>query len=170
MLPHRPLTSNVSFLNTGLKWNSYIRTIVKDAVIEIDLFYRSRKYLTPIAMLYVYKSQIKPDLEYCYQIWTASVPAVQKWVQKRSSGDKLFPFNVFPRDEILLTPRYFLGKCSDELHSFVLTIQIPTARTLHGTYSESTLNYSLRIPFVRKKFLSDSLFLHQRLYACICLG
>lgn len=38
---------------------------------------RSRKYKTPDAMLYLYKSQIRPRMEYCCYIRTGAILTVQ---------------------------------------------------------------------------------------------
>lgn len=52
-----------------LKWNADIQSISKDAWKKGYPFNNSRKYLIPLAMLNLYKSQISVKIEYCYSIW-----------------------------------------------------------------------------------------------------
>ena len=62
----------------------------------MDPFYRSRSYLTPQAIFYLYKSQIRPKMEYCSHIWAGSpmcVLSVLVRLQNRMKylvGDELF--------------------------------------------------------------------------------
>ena len=48
-----------------LKWNSYILSVAKDVGKMVGSFFRRRKFLTPAAVHYLYKSQIRPKMEYC---------------------------------------------------------------------------------------------------------
>ena len=48
---------------SNLKWSSYIRDVAKDVSKMIGSFFRSRRYLTPQSILYLYKSQIRPKME-----------------------------------------------------------------------------------------------------------
>merc|ERR1712215_258105 len=79
-----------------LKWNSYIASVAKEASKMIGSLYRSREYLTPSSILYLYKSQIRPTMEYCCHIWAGasrtslkSLDGVQKGL-RRLVGDELF--------------------------------------------------------------------------------
>lgn len=44
---------------TDPKWNSYIRSTTKDAEKNVGSLYRLTKYLTPPAMLSIYKNEIR---------------------------------------------------------------------------------------------------------------
>ena len=55
-------------LTPDLKWNAYILAEAADTGKMVGFFYRSRKYLTTPALLYLYKSQIRPKMEYCCHI------------------------------------------------------------------------------------------------------
>ena len=59
-------------ITPNLKWDIYIQSIADDAARMVGSFYRSRKFLTPGANLYLYKSQIHPKMEYCSNIWAGS--------------------------------------------------------------------------------------------------
>ena len=43
-----------------LKWNSYILSVAKDVGKMVGSFFRTRKFLTPAAVHYLYKSLIRP--------------------------------------------------------------------------------------------------------------
>ena len=58
---------------SNLSWDKYIRSIAKRASQRVDCLYRARQYLPPTVMLYLYKSTIRPVMEYCH-IW-AGAPA-----------------------------------------------------------------------------------------------
>ena len=56
---------------SDLKWNAYVACVAKEAARMVGSFYRSRKYLTPNALLYLYKSQIRLRMEYCCHLLAA---------------------------------------------------------------------------------------------------
>ena len=56
----------------------------------IGSFYWSSKMLTPEAVLYLYKSQVRPKIEYCAHIWTCASKALF-----------LIKCNTAPRDELV---------------------------------------------------------------------
>ena len=59
-------------LTSDLKWDTYIRKIAKNASRMIESLYRSKQYLSPSSILYLYKSQIRPTMEYCCHIWAGA--------------------------------------------------------------------------------------------------
>ena len=56
-------------VSSDLKWNEYIACIAKNAARMVGSFYRARNYMTRNALLYLYKSQIRPQMEYCCHLW-----------------------------------------------------------------------------------------------------
>merc|ERR1712148_109025 len=83
-------------LTPDLKWNSYILSVAMETGKMVGSFFRSKKYLTPAAILYLYKSQIRPKMEYCCHIWSgasksslSSLDKVQRRL-RRLVGDNLF--------------------------------------------------------------------------------
>merc|ERR1712044_146124 len=54
------------------EWKSDIEAIGVPAGKMVGSLSRSRKFLTPSAILYLYKSQIRPTMEYCLLIWAGS--------------------------------------------------------------------------------------------------
>ena len=55
--------------SSKLDWGSYIISIAKTASKKIGALIRSMKFLSPEVALNLYKSTIRPCVEYCYYIW-----------------------------------------------------------------------------------------------------
>ena len=55
-----------------LDWGSYIISIAKTASKKIGALIRSMKFLYPEVALYLYKSTIRPCMEYCCQVWAGA--------------------------------------------------------------------------------------------------
>ena len=58
--------------SSKLDWGSYIVSIAKIASKKIGALIRSMKFLTPEAALYLYKSTIRPCMEYCCHVWAGA--------------------------------------------------------------------------------------------------
>ena len=55
-----------------LEWGSYIISIAKTASKKIGALIRSMKFFSPEVALYLYKSTIRPCMEYCCHIWAGA--------------------------------------------------------------------------------------------------
>ena len=115
---------------SDLKWNAYVACVAMEAARMVGSFYRSRKYLTPHALLYLYKSEIRLRMEYCCHLWAGCSQQALSLLDRIQSrmrglvGDELFaslPPLSHRRNvaSLSLFYRYFQGKCSEELHSLV---------------------------------------------------
>ena len=60
--------------SSKLDWGSYIISIAKTVSKKIGTLIRSMKFLIPEVALYLYKSTIRPCMEYCCHVW-AGVPS-----------------------------------------------------------------------------------------------
>lgn len=113
-------------------------------------------------MIYIYKSQINPSMEYCYRIWAGVDQSSLERFQKRLRGfmnDELFSTLISRNDfSLLLLYCYCYGKCSNDIQSLVSPVQISKTRTRHASYTASNHSHSLRIPLVRRNLHSNSLF------------
>ena len=58
--------------SSKLGWGSYIISIAKTASKKIGALIRSMKFLSPEVALYLYKSTIRPCMEYCCHIWAGA--------------------------------------------------------------------------------------------------
>ena len=55
-----------------LDWGSYIISVAKTASKKTGALICSMNFLFPEVELYLYKSTIRPDMEYCCQVWTGA--------------------------------------------------------------------------------------------------
>ena len=58
--------------SSKLDWDSYIISIVKTSSKKIGALIRSMKFLSPEVALYLYKSTIRPCMEYCCHVWAGA--------------------------------------------------------------------------------------------------
>ena len=58
--------------SSKLDWSSYIISIAKTASKKIGALIRSMKFLSPEVALYLYKSTIRPCMEYCCHVWAGA--------------------------------------------------------------------------------------------------
>ena len=55
-----------------LDWGSYTISIAKTASKKIGALIHSMKFLSPEVALYLYKSTIRPCMEYCCHVWAGA--------------------------------------------------------------------------------------------------
>ena len=60
--------------SSKLGWGSYIISIAKSTSKKIETLIRSLKFLSPEVVLYLYKSTMRPCMEYYCHVW-ASAPS-----------------------------------------------------------------------------------------------
>ena len=58
--------------SSKLDWDSYIISIFKTAFKKIGALIRSMKFLSPEVALYLFKSSIRPYMEYCCHVWAGA--------------------------------------------------------------------------------------------------
>ena len=58
--------------SSKLDWGSYIISVAKTASKKIGALIRSMKFLSPEVALYLYKSTIRPCMEYCCHVWAGA--------------------------------------------------------------------------------------------------
>ena len=58
--------------SSKLDWGSYITSIAKTASKKIGALICSMKFLSPEVALYLYKSTIRPCMEYCCHVWAGA--------------------------------------------------------------------------------------------------
>ena len=150
--------------SSKLDWRSYIISIVKTASKKIGALVRSMKFLSAEVALYLYKSAIRPWMEYCCHVW-ACVPncylELLDKLQKRicrtagpSLAASLEPLahrrNVA---SLSLFYRYYFGKCSTELAELV---PLPCSRGRSTRYSDRLHDFSVTSPRCYKDFYDNS--------------
>ena len=58
--------------SSKLDWGSYMISIAKAASKKSGALIRSMKFLSPEVALYLYKSTIRPCIEYCCHVWAGA--------------------------------------------------------------------------------------------------
>ena len=108
----------------------YIISIAKTASKKIGALIHSMKFLSPEVALYLYKSTIRPCMEYCCHVWAGAPSCYLELLDKLQ---KRICRTVGPSLAASLEPlahrwnvaswslfyRYYFGKCSSELAQLV---------------------------------------------------
>ena len=133
---------------------------------KIGALIRSMKFLSPDVALYLYKTTIRPCMEYCCHVW-AGAPScyldLLEKLQKRmcrivgpSLAASLEPLahrrNVA---NLSLFYRYYFGRCSSELAQLV---PLPFSRGRSTCYSDRLHDFSVTIPRCYKDVYVNSFF------------
>ena len=116
--------------SSKLDWGSYIISTAKTASKKIGALIRSMKFLSPEVALYLYKSTIRPCMEYCCHVWAGAPSCYLELLDKLQ---KRICRTVVPSPAASLEPllhchnvaslslfcRYYFGRCSSELAQLV---------------------------------------------------
>jgi hypothetical protein len=157
----------VSF-TSKLSLEEHIEGKLRAASRMIGVLYRLRSVLPLSSMLQIYKSLIRPHLEYCSNLLgsatSKSIELIEK-LQKRAMRilgcDDLLKENILPLShrravgDLSLLYRYFHGHCSLELLGLVPTLQHDGPVTRHNDVSHE---FSLVIPCSRTVHHKKSFF------------
>ena len=128
-----------------LDCGSYIVSIVKTVSNKIGVLIRSMKYFPPEVGLSLFKSIIGPSMEYCCNAcagppscYMEMLDKLQKWIVKTvrpSFAASLDPLRYRQNvASLLLSCRYYFGRCSSELAQLVPLLY---SRGRHTCYSET---------------------------------
>ena len=113
--------------SSKLDWSSNIISIAKTASKKIGALICSMKFLSPEVALYLYKSTIRPCMEYCCHVWAGAPSCYLELLDKlqkqiyRTVGPllavSLEPFahrqNVA---SLNLFYKYYFGRCSSNIN------------------------------------------------------
>ena len=130
--------------SSKLNWGSYIISITKTASKKIGALIRSMKFLSPEVALYLYKSTIRPCMEYCCHVWAGAPSCYLELLDKlqkpiyRTVGPSLAAFLeplVYLQKVASwsLFYRYYFGRCSSELTELV-PLAYSQGRSLRYSY------------------------------------
>ena len=151
--------------SSNLDWRCYIISIAKTASKKIGALIRSMKFLSLEVALYLYKSTIRPCMEYCFYIWACDpsrylelLDKPQKWICRIVGplpAASLEPLahrrNIA---SLSLFYSYYFGRCSSELAQLV---PLPfSRRSTH--YSDRLHDFSVTIPRCYKDVYVNSFF------------
>ena len=146
-----------------LDWGSYIVSIAKTASKKIGALIRSMKFLSPEVVLYLYKSTIRPYMEYCCHVWAGALSCYLELLDKlqkricRTVGPSLAA-SLEPLAHrrnvasLSLFYRYYFSRCSSEL------VPLPYSRGKSTRYSDRLHDFSVTIPRCYKDVYVNSFF------------
>ena len=113
--------------SSKLDWGSYIVSIAKTASKKIGALIRSMKFLSSEVALYLYKSTIRPCMEYCCHVWAGAPSCSLELLDKlqkricRTVGPSLATSPELAQLVPLLYSRGRSTRYSDRLHDFSVT-------------------------------------------------
>ena len=128
-------------------WHSHVSSIAKSAACKLGFLFRSKNYFSAENLLTLYKSQIRPCLEYCSNVWGAAPKttlAMLDSIQRRAIrliGNENLTASLPPlqlrRDvgDLALFYRYFNGRCSDEIAGIIPKLAVPKRCTRQTSQS-----------------------------------
>ena len=139
--------------------------------VGIDVYIPHRKYqvmkfLSPEVALYLYKSTIRPCMEYCCHVWAGAPSCYLELLDKlqkricRTVGPSLAA-SLEPLAHrrnvasLSLFYRYYFGRCSSELAQLV---PLPYSRGRSTRYSDRLHDFSVTIPRGYKDVYVNSFF------------
>ena len=152
--------------SSKLDWGSYIISIAKTVSKKIGALIRSMKFLSPEVALYLYKSTIRPCMEYCCHVWAGAPSCYLELLDKlqkqicRTVGPSLAA-SLEPLAHrrnvasLSLFYRYYFGRCSSELAQL---IPLPFSRGTSTRYSDRLHDFSVTIPRCYKDVYVNSFF------------
>ena len=154
--------------SSKLYWGSYIICIVKIASKKIGALIRSMKFLSPEVVLYLYKSTIRPCMEYCCHVWAGTpscylqlLDKLQKRICRIVGPSLAASLEVEPLAHhwnvasLSLFYRYYFGICSSELAQLV---PLPYSRGRSTRYSDRLHDFSATISRCYKNVDFNSFF------------
>ena len=139
--------------SSKLCWGSYIISIAKFVSIKIGTLIYSMKFLPPEIAMYLYKSFIRPCMEYCCHVW-AGAPSC--YLELLGKLQKLICRTAGPSPASSLEPladrrivaslslffRYYFDRCSSKLAQLV---QLPYSQGRATCYSNRLLDFCVTI-------------------------
>ena len=152
--------------SSKLDWGSYIISIAKTASKKIGALIRSLKFLSPEVAPCLYKSIIRPCMEYCCHVWAGAPSCHLELLDKlekricRIVGPSLAA-SLEPLDHrrnvasLSLFYRYYFGRCSSELGQLV---PLPFSRGRSTRYSDRLHDFSITLPTCYKDVYVNSFF------------
>ena len=152
--------------SSKLDWGFYIISITKTASKKIGALIRSMKFLSPEVALHLYKSIIRPCMEYCCHVWAGAPSCYLDLVDKlqkricRIIGPSLTAYlepmaHLRNVASLSLFYRYYFGRCSSELAQLV---PLPLSQGRSTRCSGRLHGFSVTIPRCYKDVYVNSFF------------
>ena len=152
--------------SSKLDWGSYIISIAKSSSKKIGALICSMKFLSHEVVLYLYKSTIRPCMEYCSHVWAGApscylelLDKIQKRICKTVRPSLAAFLEALAHHQnvasLSLFYRYYFGRCSAELANLV---PLPYSRGRSTHYSDRLHDFSVTFPRCYKDVYVNSFF------------
>ena len=152
--------------SSKLDWGSYIISIAKTASKKIGVLMHSVKFLSPEVALYLYKSTIRPCMEYCCHVWAGApscylelLDRLQKRICRSVDPSLASSFEPLAHRQnvtsLNLFYRYYFGRCSSELAQLV---PLPFSEGRCTRFFDRLHDFSVTIPRCYKDASVNSVF------------
>ena len=134
-------------ISSNLIWKPHINSIAKHASQKLGFLSRARGYSSLSQLLTIYKSQIRPSLEYCSHIWGgAPKSSLHLLYRVHSKAIRLINNPNLTNSLLSLSHRrlvadlsifyrYFHGHCSQEIKNIIPDLVRRVRTTRNSTYS-----------------------------------
>ena len=118
-------------ISSNLTWKPHINAIAKHASQKLGLLSRARGYFSPSQVLTIYKSQIRPSLEYCSHVWGGAPKSYLHLLDRvQSKAIRLINNPNLTNSlqslshrrlvaDLSIFYRYFHGHCSQEIKNII---------------------------------------------------
>ena len=118
-------------VSSNLTWKPHIISIAKHASQKLGFLSRARGYFSPSQLLTIYKSQIRPSLEYCSHVWGGApksslnlLDRVQsKAIRLINNPNLINSLQSLSHRRLVadlsIFYRYFHGHCSQEIKNII---------------------------------------------------
>ena len=152
--------TSVSFSQLGLSlsfnltWKTHIHSFAKHASQKLGFLARARGFFSSSHLLSIYKSQIRPSLEYCSRVWGGAPKSTLCLLDKVQSKairlinnlnlTKSLPLLSHRRlvGDLSVFYRYFNGHCSQEIEDIV-PVPLRRVRTTRSSTHSHPFQVSL---------------------------
>ena len=153
-------------LSSKLHWGSYIISIAKTASKKIGALIRSVKFLSPEVALYLYKSTIRPCMEYCCHVWAGTprcyfelLDKLQKRICRTVGPSLAASLEPLAHHQNVTSLRLFYSYCFDRCSSqLAQLVPVPFSRGRSSRYSGRLHDLSVTVPGCYKDVYVNSFF------------
>ena len=154
-------------ISSDLSWKQHIKDIAKHASQRLGVLFRTRRFFTQTQLLTLYKSQVRPIVEYCSHIWGGSPPSVLKLIDRiQRKAIKLINNESLTKklqtlshrrsvSSLCLFYKYYNNKSSAELQSCVPP---PMVFRCNTRLSSSSHKHCVEIPKAKTDTFASSFF------------
>ena len=150
-------------ISFNLTWKPHINSIAKHASQKLGFLSRARGYFSPSQLLTIYKSQIRPSLEYCSHVWCGALKSSLLLDRAQSKAIRLVNNPNLTNSlqslshrrliaDLSIFYRYFHGNCSKEIKNI-----IPDAVRCVQTTRSSTYSHPFQVTVRNPRTLSHEL-------------